>query len=185
MSAASRASELQKVYQNMKTAAGNAWEDILLENTRSVSTPLATRMLSQMGLGKDTSAPFRLLENACGAGVVAPLLQRIIKPEVLKLSSILCGDFSDQVVELAKKRIESEGWVNTQATKVDGQVRHIITTLPAASCFANMWTENRSCGRHFHSCCDKHWFSRHARLRGGLERYVSHSPRPRRTLGSH
>ncbi|KAG7287433.1 hypothetical protein NEMBOFW57_006944 [Staphylotrichum longicolle] len=121
MSTATQASELHRIYQSVQTAADNAWEDVLLENSRSVSTPLATRMLSQMGLGKDTNTPFRLLENACGAGVVAPLLQQIIRPEVLKQSSILCGDFSDPLVRLARKRIESEGWVNTKATKIDAQ----------------------------------------------------------------
>lgn len=133
MSTATQASELHKIYQSVQTAADNAWEDVLLENSRSVSTPLATRMLSQMGLGKDTNTPFRLLENACGAGVVAPLLQRIIKRDVLKESSILCGDFSDPLVGLARKRIESEGWVNTKATKIDAQVQHTPATSPCCA----------------------------------------------------
>lgn len=122
MSTTTHARELHKLYQNIKTAIGSTtWEECLLENARSVSTPLAAKMLSQMGLGKDTSTPFRLLENACGAGVVAPLLQQIIRPEILKQSSILCGDFSDQAVELTNKRIESGAWVNTRATKIDAQ----------------------------------------------------------------
>ena len=127
MNTASRASELDKLYQNIyrniKNATGSTWEKTLLDNARNVSTPLAIRMLVQMGLGEHTNAPFKLLENACGAGVVAPLLQQIIKPGILRQSSILCGDFSDQAVDLAKKRIEAEGWVSTKATKVDAQVR--------------------------------------------------------------
>ena len=127
MNTGSRASELDKLYQNIyrniKNATGSTWEKTLLDNARNVSTPLAIRMLVQMGLGEDTTAPFKLLENACGAGVVAPLLQQIIKPGILRQSSILCGDFSDQAVDLAKKRIEGEGWVSTKATKVDAQVR--------------------------------------------------------------
>ena len=115
--------ELQKLYQNLKTAGGSAWETTLLENARSVSSPLATRMLNQMGLGANTTAPFKLFENACGVGVVAPLLKRIVKPEVLGQSSILCGDFSEQAVDFAKRRSESEGWVNTEVAKVDAQVR--------------------------------------------------------------
>ncbi len=115
--------ELQKLYQNLKTAGGSAWEATLFENARSVSSPLATRMLSQMGIGADTTAPFKLFENAGGVGVVAPLLTRIIKPDVMKQSSILCGDFSEQAVNFAKRRSESEGWVNTEVEKVDAQVR--------------------------------------------------------------
>ncbi len=127
MNTASRASELDKlyqtIYQDTKNATGSTWENTVMDNARTVSTPLAIRMLVQMGLGEDTTTPFKLLENACGAGVVAPLLQQIIKPDVLKQSSILCGDFSDQAVELAKKRIETGGWVNTKAATVDAQVR--------------------------------------------------------------
>ncbi|KAK3898368.1 S-adenosyl-L-methionine-dependent methyltransferase [Staphylotrichum tortipilum] len=113
--------ELQKLYQNLKTAVGSAWEATLLENARSVSTPLAARMLSQMGLGADTTAPFKLFENACGVGVVAPLLKQIVKPDVLGQSSILCGDFSEQAVDFAKRRRESEGWLNTEVATVDAQ----------------------------------------------------------------
>ncbi|KAL2132434.1 hypothetical protein VTI74DRAFT_3803 [Chaetomium olivicolor] len=135
--AASRARELHKLYSNIKTAAGNAWEEKLLENARSVSAPLAIMMLEQMRLSGDTTTPFMLLENACGAGVVAPLLQQTIKHEVLRQSSILCGDFSEQVVGLTQKRIETEGWVNTEATRVDaektglpnGTFTHVATNI--------------------------------------------------------
>ncbi|KAK4151020.1 S-adenosyl-L-methionine-dependent methyltransferase [Chaetomidium leptoderma] len=119
--AASRATELHKLFHNFKGALGSGWEDVILENARRVSTPLAVRLLSQMGVDKDTNTPFKLLENACGAGVVAPVLQQTVKPEVLKQSSIVCGDFSDQVIGLAKRRMESEGWINTEVTKVDAQ----------------------------------------------------------------
>ncbi|KAK3307398.1 S-adenosyl-L-methionine-dependent methyltransferase [Chaetomium strumarium] len=119
--AASRAAVLNNFFQNIKTIGGNAWEDALLDNARRVSTPLAIVMLNQMGLGNDTNAPFKLLENACGVGVVAPVLQQIIKPEVLRKSSILCGDFSDQAIELVKNRITREVWLNTEATTVDAQ----------------------------------------------------------------
>ena len=141
MNTASRASELDKLYQNIyrniKNATGSAWEKTLLDNARNVSTPLAIRMLVQMGLGEHTNAPFKLLENACGAGVVAPLLQQIIKPGILRQSSILCGDFSDQAVDLARKRIEAEGWVSTTATKVDAQVRLSSGSVGLDPCLAH------------------------------------------------
>ncbi|KAK4233019.1 S-adenosyl-L-methionine-dependent methyltransferase [Achaetomium macrosporum] len=119
--AASHAAALNNFYQNIKSGGGSASENAILENAQRVSTPLATMMLSQMGLGNDTNVPFKLLENACGVGVVAPVLQRTIEPEVLKQSSILCGDFSDQAIDLVKKRITSEGWLNTEASRVDAQ----------------------------------------------------------------
>lgn len=125
MSAAAitRANGLHKFFKNPKAAAGSAWEEKLIEHARRVSEPLATKMLAQMGLDSQTSTPFKLLENAGGVGVVAPVLQQIIKPEVMKQSKVICGDFSDELVALAKKRMESEGWVNTEAIKVDAQVR--------------------------------------------------------------
>lgn len=122
MSAAARAAEMHNFFNNFKALGGSAFEEILLENARRVSTPLATRMLNQMGLTKATETPFKVFENACGVGVVAPILHHTIRPEVLKQSSILCGDFSEQVIELAKKMIEGQGWENTEARRIDAQV---------------------------------------------------------------
>ncbi|KAK4188265.1 S-adenosyl-L-methionine-dependent methyltransferase [Podospora australis] len=120
--AASRATELTKLYQNWhKIDAAAPWEEVLLDNANRVSAPLVMKMLAQMGLNKDTTTPFKMFENACGAGVVASSLQTTIQPQVLQKSSILCGDFSQQSMDLVKKRIEAEGWVNTTAEIIDGQ----------------------------------------------------------------
>jgi hypothetical protein len=124
--AATRAAELHKFFQNPnKTVGGNpgAWEQALLKSARNVSTPLALRLVSQMGLGNETATPVRVFENACGVGVVAPILQQLLKPDVLGQSRIVCGDFSEQAVGLVKGRVEREGWVNTNAETVDAQVR--------------------------------------------------------------
>ncbi|AEO60937.1 methyltransferase-like protein [Thermothelomyces thermophilus ATCC 42464] len=115
---AARTKELHKFFNEIKS---HGTTELFLDNARRVSAPLAARLLKQMGLGEHTSTPFKLFENACGVGVVAPLLQQLIKPDVLKSSSILCGDFSEQVVEVARQRNESEGWVNTEVRKIDGQ----------------------------------------------------------------
>ncbi|KAH6856164.1 S-adenosyl-L-methionine-dependent methyltransferase [Chaetomium sp. MPI-CAGE-AT-0009] len=121
MSAAARATELHKFFNNFKTLGGGAWEEAALVNARRVSTPLATRMLDQMGLTEATETPFKVFENACGVGVVAPILHHITKPEVMKQSSILCGDFSEQVIGMAKQAIQRQGWENTEARQVDAQ----------------------------------------------------------------
>lgn len=124
MTAATRAAELHKFFNNFKLLGNNALEGIFFENARRVSTPLATIMLSQMGLTEATETPFKVFENACGVGVVAPILQHITKPDVLKKSSILCGDFSEQFTELAKRTVgKLEGWEKTEARRVDAQVR--------------------------------------------------------------
>jgi hypothetical protein len=160
--AASRATSLSNFFQNLKTSAG-AGEDVLIDNARRVSTPIATVMLNQMGLGNDTNAPFKLLENACGLGVVAPVLQQIIKPEVLKKSSILCGDFSDQAIEMVKNRIAREGWLNTEATTVDAQVSKAGPVLILFQ-DANRRAENGPCRWCLHSRRYQHWLPCRARL---------------------
>ncbi|KAK4671539.1 hypothetical protein QC764_606750 [Podospora pseudoanserina] len=129
------AKELSKLFETIDKTASSAtasWEDVLLDNARRVSTPLVIQMLTQMGIdlyGTKSVAPFRLFENACGAGVVAPVLQRTIKPDVLAKSSILCGDFSTPCIGLIEKRIKEEGWVNTEVERIDAQK----TKLPSAS----------------------------------------------------
>lgn len=116
------AKELHNFFNNFRTLGGSALEQVFLDNARRVSTPLALPMLAQMGLTEQTNTPFTLLENACGVGVVAPILQQIVKPKVLSESKIVCGDFSEQVVELAKQRSERDKWVNTEVKQVDAQV---------------------------------------------------------------
>ncbi|KAK4171390.1 putative methylase [Triangularia setosa] len=121
------AKELSKLFETINKAASSAnvsWEDVLLDNARRVSTPLVIQMLAQMGLdlyGNKPIAPFKLFENACGAGVVAPVLQKTLKPDVLAKSSILCGDFSTPCIGLIEKRIKEEGWVNTEVKRIDAQ----------------------------------------------------------------
>jgi hypothetical protein len=164
--AATRASELQRYFNNLEATAGSGWEGLLLSNAYRVSMPLATRMLSQMGLGNETKAPFRLLENACGVGVVAPILQKVIKPDALRQSSIVCGDFSEEVVGLAKKRVVYEAWVNTEATKVDAQVRSPILFFLGrlAHKMTDRMIEHWLRRRRVHTCRHKHRFSCRARL---------------------
>ncbi|KAK0671612.1 putative methylase [Cercophora samala] len=128
------ARELSKLFETINKAACSgsttSWEDVLLDNARRVSTPLAIQMLTQMGIdlyGNKPVAPFRLFENACGVGVVASVLQRTIKPDVLANSSILCGDFSTPCVGLVEKRIKEEGWVNTEVKRIDAQKMELKT----------------------------------------------------------
>ena len=114
--------ELQKLFANTKAAMGNSWQESLLINAQRVSAPLVVRMLGQIGLDENTTEPFCLVDNGCGAGVVAAELQRLIQPDVLKESSVLCGDLPETMVGLVQQRIENEGWVNTRAKTVDAQV---------------------------------------------------------------
>lgn len=98
-------------------------EAFLLASLDQISAPLAARMLAQAGLdGRSTTEPFALLDNGCGLGVVAPLLQRTIRPDVLRASTVVCGDYAEKLVEIVQRRIAREGWVSTEARVIDAQV---------------------------------------------------------------
>lgn len=105
----------------LQAAGGEEWQQVLLESIKSISAPLAVKMLNQIILGANTNEPFNLLEHGCGMGVVAPLLNETVPRELMERSSVLCGDFSDLLVEVVRKRIKNEGWVQTRAEVVDAQ----------------------------------------------------------------
>jgi ubiquinone/menaquinone biosynthesis C-methylase UbiE len=101
----------------------------MLDSAKHVSAPIAIRMLDHVGLNKDTSTPFKLIDCACGAGVVASEVQSMIKPDVLQQSSILACDFSEQMVGITQRRIAREGWVNTEAKQIDAQVYLLLNQI--------------------------------------------------------
>lgn len=117
------ASAMQKI---LEQSYGEDWQEFLVETMRSISAPLARRALDQVGLGAGTTEPYRLLEQGCGLGVVAPLLHEAVPREVQDKSSVLCGDFSAPLVEAVKGRIAKEGWVNCEAQVVDATVSVLL-----------------------------------------------------------
>lgn len=173
MSAAQGAKELDKFFRDISGVIGNSWEAILLDNAHRVSTPLVTQMLNQISLNETAAKPFKLFDNGCGAGVVAAELQRRIKSEVLQQSTILCGDFSQQVIGLVQKRIKEEGWVNTEANTIDAQVspRHIRTPFPSEDKLTPN-KENRPGNRQLYPRDNEHRLPRHPRLRSRSRWYV-------------
>ena len=105
------------------TSGGRSWEENVLDGLRRFSAPFAVELLEQMGLGRETTEPFKLFDNACGPGVVAAQVVNLVKPEVMRQSSILCGDFSEPMISIALKTIEKEGWgAFVKARRVDAQV---------------------------------------------------------------
>lgn len=127
--AAAQSSAPSAMQSALQAADGEEGQQFLLESLKSISAPLAAKMLSQISLGANTTEPFNLLEQGCGMGVVVPLLNETVPKEVLERSSVLCGDFSGPLVEVVKQRIEKEGWVNTRAGVVDAQVCFVCYPL--------------------------------------------------------
>lgn len=83
---------------------------------------LAAPLLVQMGIKKDRATPVKFLDSACGTGVVTQELQAILSSDVREKSSFICADTSEVLVNLVKGRIETEGWVNTEARVLDAMV---------------------------------------------------------------
>jgi hypothetical protein len=112
--------ELQKIFAK-KTSPEEA-EKLILRAETSTKPP-AKLLLSQMGLGKSTTKPFDLVDHACGVGIVAVELQEQVDPEILSQSSVVCADFSPNLVELTKPRLNADRWRSVDALVQDAQVR--------------------------------------------------------------
>jgi ubiquinone/menaquinone biosynthesis C-methylase UbiE len=93
----------------------------LLKHEHLMSKP-AKLMLSEMGFDGNDTASFKLLDHACGVGMVAKQLHELVSRDIIKKSSILCADFSESMVDMCKQRGPLEGWVNTEAVVMDAQV---------------------------------------------------------------
>ncbi|KAB5555035.1 S-adenosyl-L-methionine-dependent methyltransferase [Coniochaeta sp. 2T2.1] len=93
----------------------------MLEFVATVSAPLASKMLTQIGLDKTRTEGFKLLDNGAGLGVVAAEIHRMVDRDVLAQSKIISGDFSESAVEFVRKLVEKEGWKETEARIVDAQ----------------------------------------------------------------
>ncbi|KAL9043447.1 MAG: hypothetical protein Q9214_003368, partial [Letrouitia sp. 1 TL-2023] len=65
--------------------------------------------------------PLRILDNACGTGVVSKILYEGLDEERKKGLEVLCGDFSESMVEFVFKRINEEGWEGARGAVVDAQ----------------------------------------------------------------
>jgi len=118
-------SMMHKILKAGVSGKEDDWEEYLLENMTKVSMPLAVKMLAQAGIHKDTTAPFTLLDEGCGLGVVAGCLQDTVSKDVLARSSMVSSDYSRALVGFVQNRIQKKGWINTEAKVLDAQVAPI------------------------------------------------------------
>ncbi len=90
-------------------------------------------MLSQSGLLSDGgNEPLRVLDNACGTGIITSLLYSD-QSLVGRGLEVICGDLSPTMVESVCKRVEKEGWKGASARVIDAQVRHHSSTLKVSN----------------------------------------------------
>lgn len=116
------------------------WQSFLIKTMNDVSGPLARNMLDKIGLNASTATPFRLLDHGCGLGVVAPVLMETVPKAVLERSSVLCGDYSEALVQTVRARIEREGWVGCEAKVVDAQVCASLLSFPKSLLIHEVYT---------------------------------------------
>lgn len=90
--------------------------------SRGIMRVIVEPLITQMGFNNDITEPVVLLDNACGSGVVTQEVQAALSDEVLQRSSFTCADSSAAMVDLVKKRIVGEKWVNVEATVLDAMV---------------------------------------------------------------
>lgn len=103
-------------------SGNNDGQNFVHQLMNATSGPLARNMLNKIGLNHTTKQPFKLLEHGCGLGIIAPTLMETVPRDVLEQSSILCGDFSEPLVEFVKRRIQSESWIGVETRTLDASV---------------------------------------------------------------
>lgn len=101
------------------------FEKDFVEVSRGVMRLIAEPLVNDIGLKGKITGPVRLLDSACGAGVVTQEVQAALPDDILQLSSFTCSDSSAAMVDVVKKRIVNEKWVNAEAQVLDAMVGNI------------------------------------------------------------
>ncbi|KAK6981140.1 Methyltransf-25 domain-containing protein [Favolaschia claudopus] len=102
--------------------------DADVEKMEQMSSPSATALLVQTGLlpvppsSESNPVKLRILDLACGAGVITSLFFNSLANTNTSNAEahVACGDLEPQMVKLAQKRIERNGW-NAEAVVLDAQ----------------------------------------------------------------
>ena len=63
-----------------------------------------------------------ILDNACGTGVITSLLYEMLGDGEREKLQVICGDFSEGMVNAVQEMIETCGWKGAKAQLIDAQV---------------------------------------------------------------
>ncbi len=110
--------EMKSIFEDLSKSLGEDWEVKLLAGVKAITAPPCAKMLQQIGLDDTRTEPFDLLDHACGPGVTAGEVQRMVRQDVLRKSSILSADTSAQMVEACRRRAAKENWQGKCDAKV-------------------------------------------------------------------
>ncbi|KAK9776738.1 putative S-adenosyl-L-methionine-dependent methyltransferase [Seiridium cardinale] len=112
---------LQKTYSSFADRLTDEKLDGFLKDSEAIMARPAALLLSQAGIDALTTKPLKLLDNACGTGVVGSQLQRIVNKSVLGRSSILCGDVNQSFLNILRRRVHKEDWISIKVETIDAQ----------------------------------------------------------------
>lgn len=117
---------LDAIFKNGMQSAAQSEEGMLFVS-RNLLPLLGRPLVQQMGIG---STPVAMLDSACGTGVATDQAQALLREGgALDGSSFLAADSSEMLTGIVRKRVEEEGWVNTETRVLDA----MDTRLPAES----------------------------------------------------
>lgn len=99
--------------------------------------PVATPLLEHAGLTKTITKPIHVLDMACGTGVVSAHFHQALQamgPEAQDKVHLSCADISAPQIGYMRKRIEAQGWKNTDAVQMNAEVGFlsVTTNIPGA-----------------------------------------------------
>ncbi|KAJ9284827.1 hypothetical protein DTO021C3_7573 [Paecilomyces variotii] len=101
------------------------WEDPTFASryrfAEGITGPYAKHLVEQSGIQSIKERPLIILDNACGTGVVADNLHELLDEEAKNNMQLTCADVSEVMLEITKRRIQEEGWKNTETKVVDAQ----------------------------------------------------------------
>jgi len=114
---------LQNLYANKDK--GN-FEEQMIYVSKTLMPRLIRSLPPQMGISENTTTPVKLLDSACGTGVLTDAVQKTLSKDVLEKSDFLLADAGDGMLNVAKKRLGTEGWINAEIKKLDATVSRIF-----------------------------------------------------------
>jgi ubiquinone/menaquinone biosynthesis C-methylase UbiE len=88
-----------------------------------ITAAFARRLIQQVGLLEVDSGPLIVFDNACGTGVVSVKLYEMLDENAKERLQLVCGDFSESMVQSTQQRITDSRWSGAKAQMVDAQVK--------------------------------------------------------------
>jgi ubiquinone/menaquinone biosynthesis C-methylase UbiE len=102
------------------------WKDSriadIYKGAAAVTAPPGQRLIEQAKLLEPSDNPLIILDNACGTGVITSLLYDSLGDSEKEKLQIVCGDFSQGMLDAVQETINTRGWKGAKAQLVDAQV---------------------------------------------------------------